>query len=107
MKIKKNDNVIVIAGRDLGKSGVVDAAFPKEQKVVVKGVGVYKKHIKPSRKNPRGGIIDINRKIDSSNLSIVCPSCGKPTRVGYKLSDKNKIRICRKCSQSIEISATK
>jgi len=102
MKIKKNDNVMVIAGKDRGKTGIVQSAFPKEDKIVVKGIAMAKKHIKPSRKNPQGGIIDINLKVDISNAQIICPACGKPTRVGYKVSDKGKIRFCKKCKQSLE-----
>lgn len=102
MKIKKNDNVMIIAGKDKGKTGVVERVFPSEAKLVVKGVALAKKHVKPSKKNPSGGIIDINLKIESSNAMIVCPSCGKPTRIGYNVSDKGKIRVCKKCSQSVE-----
>ncbi len=102
MKVKKNDNVMILAGKDSGKTGVVERVFPKENKLVIKGIALAKKHVKPSRKNPQGGIIDINLKIDGSNALIVCPSCGKPTKVGYKIADKKKIRICKKCGQSLE-----
>jgi large subunit ribosomal protein L24 len=102
MKIKKNDNVMIIAGKDKGKTGVVERVFPSMGKLVVKGIALAKKHVKPSKKNPSGGIIDINQKIEASNAMVVCPSCGKPTRVGYNVSEKGKIRICKKCSQSVE-----
>ena len=102
MKIKKGDNVRVIAGKDFGKSGVIEAVFPLENKIIVKGVALAKKHVKPSRKNPQGGILDINLKIRSSNVMLVCPSCGKPTKVSYKITDGHKQRICKKCSQSTE-----
>ena len=103
MKIHKNDNVMILAGKDKGKTGPVDKVFPVLGKVVVKGVALAKKHVKPSKKNPQGGIIDLNMKINVSNVAIVCPSCGKATRVGYKLTDNNKkIRICKKCGESIE-----
>ena len=103
MKIRKNDNVMILAGKDKGKTGPVDKVFPDLGKLVVKGIAMTKKHVKPSQKNPQGGIIDINMKINASNAAIVCPSCGKPTRVGYKFTENNKkIRICKKCSQSIE-----
>lgn len=102
MKIKKNDNVIVLTGKDKGKTGVVDKVFPSLNKLCVKGVALAKKHVKPGRKNPSGGIIDINLKIDGSNVLIVCPSCGKPTKIAYKLTDKKKNRICKKCGQSLE-----
>jgi large subunit ribosomal protein L24 len=102
MKIKKGDNVKVSAGRDRGKTGVVERVFPTESRAVVKGINAAKKHVKPGRRNPQGGIIDINQKINLSNLSLICPNCGKMTRVGYKLVEGNKIRICRKCEQSVE-----
>ena len=102
MKLKKGDNVAVIAGRDKGKSGVIEYSFPNVEKVIVKGIHVMKKHLKPSQKNPKGGIIDINKKLDSSNLMLICPNCGKNTRIGFLISDKSKIRICKKCNKSVE-----
>ncbi len=103
MKIKKNDNVKVIVGKDSGKSGLVEATFD-DLRVVVKGIHIQKKHIKPSQKNPQGGIIDINKKLDVSDVMLVCPNCGKPTRVGLKIEKDKKIRICKKCKQSVEVS---
>lgn len=102
MKLKKNDNVIVIVGKDRGKTGLVERVFPVLSKIVVKGIGISKKHLKPSKKNPSGGIIEINQKIDASNALILCPSCGKPTRVSYKITNKNKMRVCRRCKESLE-----
>ena len=102
MKLKKNDNVMVITGKDRGKTGVIERVFRTLSKIVVKGVGISKKHLKPSRKNPSGGIIEINQKIDISNVTIVCPSCGKPARVTYKITDKHKTRICSRCKGSLE-----
>lgn len=102
MKIKKNDNVMIISGKDKGKTGVVEKVFPVENKLVVKGIALAKKHVKPSKKNPQGGIMDINLKINASKAMPVCPSCGKPSRVSYKITGKSKIRVCNKCDQSIE-----
>lgn len=102
MKLKKNDNVSIISGKDKGKTGIIEKVFPVENKIVVKGIAIAKKHIKPSQKNPQGGIIDINLKIDVAKAMIVCPSCGKPSKIGYKVTQNGKIRICRKCGQSIE-----
>ena len=102
LKIRKGDNVVVITGKDKGKTGIVEKVFPEAGRIVVKGIALAKKHIKPSKKNPQGGIIDINLKIDSSNALIVCPTCGKPTKIAYKVSDNKTIRICKKCSQSLE-----
>jgi len=102
MKLKKNDNVAVIAGRDKGKTGVIERVFPTDGKIVVKGIAIAKKHVKPSRKAPQGGIIEINQKIESSNVMIVCPSCGKLTKIGYNVTEKAKVRVCKKCNQSLE-----
>lgn len=102
MKIKKNDNIMVIAGKDKGKTGLVERVFPEENRLVVKGVALAKKHLKPSKKNPSGGIIEINQKINASNVLMICPSCGKPTKIGRKVTEHGKIRICRKCNQSLE-----
>jgi len=102
MKLKKNDNVLVVTGKDRGKTGVIERVFPGEDKIVVKGVAIAKKHVKPSRKNPQGGIIDINLKVDSSNVMMLCPSCGKPSKIAYKTTNNNKLRVCKKCSQSLE-----
>jgi large subunit ribosomal protein L24 len=102
MRIKKNDNVAVIAGKDKGKSGLVERVFPKENKLVVKGIAIAKKSVKPSRKAPQGGIIEINQKIDASDVMMICPACGKLTKVEYKVTEKGKTRVCKKCNQSLE-----
>ncbi len=106
MKIKKNDNVAILTGKDRGKTGIVEAVFPKENKVVVAGVAVYKKSVKPTRQTPKGGIIDVNAKINVSNVAIVCPSCSKISRIGYGFfgnKKDQKIRICKKCHGSLEV----
>jgi large subunit ribosomal protein L24 len=106
MKIKKSDNIMMIAGKDKGKTGIVERVFPTTGKIVAKGIALAKKHVKPSKKNPQGGIMDINQKVNASNAMIVCPSCGKPTRVGYNIVNDKKSRVCKKCNQSLE-SGTK
>lgn len=102
MKLKKNDNIMVITGKDRGKTGLVERVFPSLNKIVAKGISISKKHLKPSRKNPSGGIIEINQKISVSNVMIICPSCGKPARAGYQITGDSKIRICRRCQSSLE-----
>lgn len=102
MKIKKSDNVKILTGKDKGKTGLVERVYPDEKKVVVKGIALAKKHLKPKGRKTTGGIIDINLKIDISNVNIVCPNCGKTTKVGFKVENKQKLRICRKCNQSLE-----
>ena len=96
---------MILAGKDKGKTGIIEKAFPDEGKIVVKGIALAKKHVKPTNKNPRGGIMDINLKINASNAIIVCPACGKPTKVSHKKTEFGKIRICKKCDQSLEAKA--
>ncbi len=101
MKIKKGDNIKIIIGRDRGKSGIVERVFPRDNLIVVKGIHLLKKHLKPSQKNPRGGIIEINKKIDVSNVMIICQNCGKNSRVKYQSEEKGKLRICHHCQRSL------
>ena len=100
-KIKKNDTVVVTCGRDKGKQGVVLRAMPKTGKVVVQGVNMVKCHTKPTQTNP-GGIISKEAPIDVSNVAIVDPSTGKPTRVGFKEIDGRKVRYAKRSGEVIE-----
>jgi len=102
MKIKKNDNVLVVKGKDRGKTGRVIAVFPKTSKIIVEGLNIYKKHAKPSPKYPQGGIMDVNMPISSANIQVICPNCSKATRVSFKNSGKDKRRVCRKCGEVID-----
>ena len=102
MKIKKGDTVYVLSGNDKGKKGEVLEIMPKVDKVIVKGVNVRKKHIKPKKQGEEGGIIPVECAIHASKLSVVCPKCGKPTRVGYKVEKDEKVRICRKCETKLK-----
>lgn len=101
IKIKKGDKVMVIAGKDKSKTGVVERVFLKTGKIIVKGVNIAKKHVKVSKKNPAGGVVEINMPMPSGKLALVCPSCGKPTRVGWQISGKEKNRVCKKCGKAI------
>lgn len=103
IKIKKGDNVMIISGKDRGKKGVVEKVIPKIGKITVIGINITKHHLKPSRKNPHGGIVDKLAPIDISNCLIVCPRCNRPTRVSYKLTNKQKSRICRHCQESLDV----
>ena len=97
MKIKKGDRVRVLTGKDRGKEGVVMFAFPREGKVIVEGVNVARKHQKRTRATMQGGIIDKDMPIPVSNVAIISPSDGKPTRVGYRVSaDGQKVRVCKR-----------
>ena len=94
MKIRKGDKVVVLAGKDRGKEGEVAFLFPKEGRLIVTGVNISKKHQRPTRETMQGGIIDKAMPIDASNVAILSPSDGKPTRIGYRLTESGeKLRI--------------
>ena len=101
MKIKRDDKVIVLSGKDKGKSGKVIAADPKAEKVIVEGVNVATKHQKAQKKGQDGGIIKAETPIYVSKVQLVCPKCGKGTRVAYKIVDGKKVRVCKKCGAEI------
>jgi len=97
--VKKDDNVVVLSGRDRGKRGRVLRVVPATNRVVVEGVNFIKKHTKPNpQRNIQGGIVEREAALHASNVQIVCPECGRPTRVGRKvLEDGTRVRFCRKC----------
>jgi large subunit ribosomal protein L24 len=98
MKIRKGDRVVVLQGKDKGREGTVTFAYPRKGRVIVDGANVAKRHQKPTRQTQQGGIIDKEMPIDASNVAVICPACGKPTRVGHRFDpDGGKVRICRKC----------
>ncbi|MDP1834132.1 MAG: 50S ribosomal protein L24 [Candidatus Moranbacteria bacterium] len=101
MKIKKNDQVKILAGKDRGKTGKVLRVISAENKIVVEGVNIVKKHVKPRKEGESGQRIEIPGKADISNVMLVCPKCGKPTRVGYGVTEKNKFRICKQCKAEL------
>jgi large subunit ribosomal protein L24 len=95
VKLKKGDRVRVIAGKDLGKDGVIMRVIPEKNKVIVEGVNVAKKHQRPTRATMQGGIIDKDMPLPASAVSVISPADGKPTRVAYRFDDQgNKVRIC-------------
>ena len=96
LKIKKGDRVVVLSGKDKGKEGVVQKAMPTEGKVVVEGVNTAKRHRKARTATETGGIIDIDKPIDASNVAVISPSDGKATRVGYKLEGGKQLRVCKR-----------
>lgn len=103
MRIRKNDNVIVISGNDRGKSGKVLKVFPKTDRVIVEGINLRKRHTKPNQKNPQGGILEKEASINSSNVMVVDPKSGEPTRIGSKIildekTGKKKITRISKAS---------
>ena len=103
MKVRKNDTVSVIAGKDKGKTGKVLRSIPDTNKVVVDGVNVQKKHRKARSAQESSGIVNQAGPIDASNVMLVCPKCKKGVRVGYSvLENGTKVRVCKKCGASIE-----
>jgi len=101
MKIRKDDMVVVIAGSDKGKQGKVLSVDPKANKVVVEGVQVASKHYKPRRQGEEGGIIKKETPVFASKVMLVCPKCGKATRVGHAVQDGKKVRTCKKCGAEV------
>jgi large subunit ribosomal protein L24 len=103
MKIRKNDTVLIIAGKDRGKKGKVRKALPKDKKVIVEGLNMIKRHSKAKGQARQAGIIELEAPVDVSNVMFICGKCNKPTRVGFRvLADGNKARICRACDEVID-----
>ena len=101
MKVKKGDNVLIIAGKDKGRTAKIIKALPKELKILVEGINLKKKHVRPKREGEKGQVVEIPAAIDISDVMLVCPKCGKITRIGYKIEKDIKQRICKKCNQVI------
>ena len=97
MKIHKNDNVIMLGGKDRGKTGKVVLVFPGSGKLVVEGLNKIKKHVRARKQGQKGQIISKERAVPASSVALICKSCGKPTRIGYKFVGENKTRVCKKC----------
>lgn len=102
MKITTNSKVKILSGKDKGKIAKVIQVFPSEGKLVVEGVNIIKKHLRTRSKSEKGQILELAAPVSASKVMLVCPKCEKPTRVGYKIENENKFRVCRKCGQSIE-----
>jgi len=104
LSIRKNDNVVVLAGRDRGKRGRVLSVAPAKERVVVEGVNMIKRHTKPNpQRNIKGGVVEREGTIALASVQVVCPECGRPTRVGNRLmGDGRKVRVCRKCDGVID-----
>jgi len=101
MKIRKDDIVLIISGKDKGRKGKIIEALPKEAKVIIENINLRKKHIKPRKSGEKGQIVELPGPLSVSNVKIICPRCSKAARVGYKLEGKKKFRICKKCNQEI------
>jgi len=101
MKIHKGDQVLVISGKDRGRKSKIIKVLSKEGKVVIEGINLRKKHVKPKKSGEKGQIVETPAPLNVSDLKLICSKCGKPTRVGYKIEGKRKYRICKKCGQEI------
>lgn len=105
MHVKTGDKVVVLAGKDKGKTGAVIDSFPKEKRVSVKGVNIVVKHRKPRSAQDKGGITKLEGKIDASNVQVICPSCNKATRIANKVNEKGqKTRVCQKCGANLDVN---
>lgn len=101
MKIKKDDKVKVIAGKDLGKEGKVLRVLREEGKIVVEKINIVKKHTRPKKEGEKGQRVEVPAPMNVSNVMLVCPQCSKPTRIGYKVHEGTKTRVCKKCKKEI------
>lgn len=102
LSIRTGDKVKVIAGKDKGKEAKVLATLPHKERVVVERVNMVKKATRPTQKNPKGGILEIEAPLHVSNVMLVCPSCSEPTRVGRKRVEGARVRVCKKCKNDID-----
>ena len=102
MRIKKGDTVQVLSGTDKGKTGEVLEVIPKSEKIIVKGVNVRKKHVKPRKQGEEGGIISVECAIHSAKVNVVCPKCNKPSKIGYEIVKDEKVRVCKKCGNKLK-----
>ena len=102
--IRKNDNVVVTSGKDRGKRGRVVRVVAEKNRVIVEGVNVIKRHTKANpQRNVKGGVVEREAPLHASNVQLVCPECGRPTRIGKKiLGDGRKVRVCRKCEGVVD-----
>src|SRR6185295_2234800 len=101
MKIKKGDKVQIVSGKDRGKSGTVLHVFPERDRISFEGINVYKKRVRPKRQGQKGETVAVARPLAASNVMLLCPSCGKPTRIGAKVEGGRKSRVCKKCGATI------
>ena len=100
--VRSGDTVVVLSGKDKGKQGKVLQVSPKERKVIVEGLNIATKHVKPRRQGEQGGIVEAEAAMYASKVQLVCPKCGKATRIAHKiLDDGSKVRVCKSCEEEI------
>ncbi|RYL89930.1 50S ribosomal protein L24 [Sporolactobacillus sp. THM7-4] len=102
MHVKKGDKVQVISGKDKGRQGVILAAFPAKERVIVEGVNIVKKHSKPNQASPQGGILEVEAPIHVSNVMLLDPKTNEPTRVGHQIVDGKKVRVSKKTGEILD-----
>lgn len=107
LSVKKGDNVLVIAGKDKGKSGKILVSYPKDNRVLVEKVNIVTKAKKPKSAQEKGGIFKEEAPIDASNVMVICPACGKATRVAHAVVGGKKVRVCKKCEASLDVAKAK
>lgn len=101
MKIHKDDQVLIISGKDKGRKGKVIEALPKQARIIIENINLRKKHVRPKKSGEKGQIVELPGPLSVSDVKIICPKCSKAARVGYKIEGKKKYRICKKCNQEI------
>ena len=101
MKIKKGDNVLIISGKDKGRTAKILKSLVKERMVLIDGINIKKKHVKPKKEGEKGQVISKAVPMDVSNVMLICPKCSKATRIGYKITADKKFRICKKCQSEV------
>jgi len=101
MKLKRGDNIIMLNGKDRGKTGKISMVIPNIDKVVVEGLNLIKKNVRAKKQGQKGQIISKERAVSASSVALVCKSCGKMTRIGIRFNGENKIRICKKCKSEV------
>jgi len=102
-KIRKNDDILVILGKDRGKKGKIQRSSPRDDRLIVEGINMVKRHMRPRGTVRQAGIIEREAPINVSNVMLVCRKCNQPTRVGFRiLEDKTKVRVCKKCQEVID-----
>lgn len=99
MRIKKGDTVQILAGKDRGRTGKVAKAMPKDLKVIVEGMNIRKKHVRPRQQREKGQVIEIPGPLPLSSVQLVCSKCGKPSRTGSEITESGKQRVCKKCGK--------
>ena len=107
LSVKKGDNVLVIVGKDKGKTGKILVSYPKDNRVLVEKVNIVTKAKKPKNAQEKGGIFKEEAPIDASNVMVLCPACGKATRVAHAIVDGKKVRTCKKCGGSLDVAKAK